>query len=598
MEMNQKSILIVEDEAIVSMDLEKRLTSMGFTVLDKVTCGEEAISKANRFLPDLILMDIHLKGEMDGITAAEKIKDNQDIPIIYLTAFADTETLERAKITEPFGYLIKPFKERELFSTLEMALYKANTERKIKENEELLTRIFQSISDGIVITDEKNRITSVNSGALKLSGYKREELLGVDLGSLYFELRNENETPSPGNRYFLKQKSGTSIPAEISEAPLKGKKGDTAGSVLVFRDISERVHYEEELVRAREEALAASKAKSDFLATMSHELRTPLNSIIGLTELLLEKKKPEDEESEDLSIIYNSGKNLLFIINSILDYQKLESGNLVLEKRIFSLKKMMQEVVKEFHPWADRKGLSLSLTTSFGSDLWVSSDSRKISQIIRNLIHNSIKFTVQGSVKVEGRLEEEKEINLLHIIVKDTGIGIPKEKLEIIFQAFVQVDNTYTRHFEGSGLGLTIVKQLTELMGGKVWVLSGGKGGSEFHIRIPLEYVKHGSSPKGEGSMGTGEDSLEVRSQIKFLNLKEPEGLKALSEFYVSFKDLLNKEEYETIITKAKNLRNSLKKEGSKELSDLLLKIILSCRNKTRGKLEYCQELLEDLIKE
>jgi CheY-like chemotaxis protein len=180
-------ILVVEDEHIVAMDLMSRLRNLGYEVPDSASSGEEAIEKAGRWRPDLVLMDIFLNGEMDGIQAAEQIRSRYNIPIIYLTAYADTNTLQRAKVTEPFGYVLKPFDERELLTTIEMALYKYRIEQRLKDSERWLATTLKSIGDGVVATDQDGHIKFMNPVAEDLTGWKQDEALGKSLIDIFLK---------------------------------------------------------------------------------------------------------------------------------------------------------------------------------------------------------------------------------------------------------------------------------------------------------------------------------------------------------------------------------------------------------------------------
>ncbi len=168
--MTRARVVVVEDEKIVALEIIDRLKSLGYDVPGSASTGEDAIRCADQFRPDLILMDIKLKGPMDGIEAAEQIRAKFGIPVVYLTAYADDDTLQRAKIAEPYGYLLKPFEERELYTNIEMALYRAKMERKVKEHEQHLTTILKSIGDAVIVTDSEGRVTFINDAAERIIG--------------------------------------------------------------------------------------------------------------------------------------------------------------------------------------------------------------------------------------------------------------------------------------------------------------------------------------------------------------------------------------------------------------------------------------------
>jgi PAS domain S-box-containing protein len=261
-------ILVVEDEHIVAMDLMSRLRNLGYEVPDSASSGEEAIEKAGRTRPDLVLMDIFLNGEMDGIQAAGHIRSRYNIPIIYLTAYADSNTLQRAKVTEPFGYVLKPFEERELLTTIEMALYKYRIEQRLKDSERWLATTLKSIGDGVVATDQDGRIKFMNPIAKSLTGWKQEEALGKGLIDVFRLVSAETLQPldNPVNRVLqqgaviglstnavLVSRAGKETPVYDSAAPIKDDDGTTAGVVLIFSDITERKRAEEALCRKNRE---------------------------------------------------------------------------------------------------------------------------------------------------------------------------------------------------------------------------------------------------------------------------------------------------------------------------------------------------------
>ncbi|EKO07772.1 response regulator [Leptospira interrogans] len=259
----------------------------------------------------------------------------------------------------------------------------------------------------------------------------------------------------------------------------------------VWHEITERKVYEDSLKRAKEIAEAASKAKTDFLAMMSHEIRTPLNGVIG-TVSLLEGTFLNTEQKEYLDIIKSSGQNLLILLNDILDLSRIESGQLKLEIQPVSPEKLTNEVVNLFRPMAEEKGLVVESEVSFNVPNWIISDPYRLRQVLTNLIGNSIKFTEKGKIHLSVEAEKFPNDKLRLIFhVKDTGIGIAEEKLELLFRAFSQVDSSTTRKYGGSGLGLTISKKLAELMKGEITVKSQVNSGSEFSLSILTEKLEY-----------------------------------------------------------------------------------------------------------
>lgn len=251
-------ILVVEDESIVAMDIESRLRSHGYST-SVAYSGKGAVKKAEEVMPDLILMDIMLNDEIDGIQAAEQIKSSFDVPIVYLTAYSDPNTLQRAKITQPFGYIIKPFSERELHIAIEIAIYKHGMEKRLKESERWLSATLRSIGDAVIATDERGVIKFINLFAEALTGWKQEEAAGVPLEDVFNiingETRERVENPITkvkreglffglADHNMLISREGTEIPVEIIGTPILDEKNNMVGTVLVFYDTIARKRME------------------------------------------------------------------------------------------------------------------------------------------------------------------------------------------------------------------------------------------------------------------------------------------------------------------------------------------------------------------
>ena len=255
-------ILVVENENIVAKDIQNTLIKLGYVVPALAASGEEAIKKADEFNPDLVLMDIRLKGDIDGIEAAQQIYTHFKIPVIYLTAYADEETLERAKVTGPLSYIIKPFEKRELHTTIEIALYKHQMERQLKENQQWLLTILESISDAVIANDAKGCVTFMNPTAEVLTGWKQEESIGknsteifnivheisrIPIESPVAEVLSEGSIVNSLAQTLLLTKDGKEIPIDRSAAPIKDDTGTIKGAVMIFRNITERKQAEKQL---------------------------------------------------------------------------------------------------------------------------------------------------------------------------------------------------------------------------------------------------------------------------------------------------------------------------------------------------------------
>lgn len=263
--MAETRILVVEDESVVAKDIQWSLKGLGYAICGWASSGGEAIQKAGDLKPDLVLMDVVLKGEMDGIEASEHIRKNFNIPVIYLTAYADEHTLQRAKVTEPFGYILKPFEERELHTTLEVALYRHKTEKAIREKEQWLSTTLKSIGEGVITTDILGNVTFMNSVAESLTGWREVGALGKKVDEI-FVIHNESgrivEHPVAQCQrrkagvgpdvHTLLSGNGEAVLLEDNAAPIKNEDGGIIGYVLVFRDITDRKQNQELLKKERE----------------------------------------------------------------------------------------------------------------------------------------------------------------------------------------------------------------------------------------------------------------------------------------------------------------------------------------------------------
>ena len=282
--MTKASILVVEDEQIVAKDIAARLQRRGYLVVGIASTAQEAIEGAGTHLPDLVLMDIMLKGDVDGIAAADQIRDLYDIPVVYLTAFADDQTLARAKVTDAFGYILKPFEERELTITIDMALYKHRMETRLRESERWLSTTLRSIGDGIIAADTTGAITFLNAVAEDLTGWRTEEATRRQLSEV-FHTAFENVAGRSGGPTVLVSKDGKRIPIEESAAPIKDSRGQTKGIVVVFRDVTEQ--------RRAQDALQVSEAR------LAGIIASAMDAIITIT-------------SEQQIVLFNAAAEQMF----------------------------------------------------------------------------------------------------------------------------------------------------------------------------------------------------------------------------------------------------------------------------------------------
>lgn len=471
-------VLLVEDESVVALDIERQLRGLGYEIVGSVDNGPDAIRLSREQSPDLVLMDIRLKGDMDGIDAASAILGDLDIPVIFVSAYSDEQSVIRAKKSTPYGYVLKPFQERELAIAIELAIYKHRTERELASGRELLTRTVAAISDAVVTTDADGGIRFFNPAAERLAG-----LSDGDQGADFARRIPIESVPTEGRTELeLHRPDGSVVPVDVASSDL----GFGAGRVHVIRDMSLARAAKNRLIQAKRHAEEAARSKSEFLARVSHELRTPLNSILGMTDLALERAEDE-EQAEYLSVVKSSAQALNRLIGDILDFSRIDSGSIEIEEVDFTLSELLEESVGQAFREAEKKSLPMYLYLDPSCCRVVRSDRRLIRQVLAALLANAVKFTDEGEVSVEALCYRDgaghAEITLS---VRDTGTGIPADLTDEVFKPFAQGDAVMTRTYGGSGIGLAMVDRIVSALGGSCDVKSVEGEGSAFIIRLPV----------------------------------------------------------------------------------------------------------------
>jgi PAS domain S-box-containing protein len=503
-------VLIVEDEYIIAANLQENLESLGYGVLDIVSSAVEAIEAAIELHPDLVLMDVQLQGEMDGIQAAEQIWNHLKIPIIYVTGHSDQSTVERAKITFPFGYILKPVKGKELYVAIETALNRY-------EREQLLDNVLKNIGDGMIVVNTHGHILFLNRSAELLTGWQQHEARDRELTEVFNIISEASRLPIANvaiaamqqditvflsERILLITKDGTTLPITDSVAPIKDHKDSITGAVLIFRDDTQRQLQEEHnqalqrtqvLQRQREELERLNQLKDDFLSTVSHELRTPLANIkmaVQMLEVTLVQQRKGNSEtnaiisqmSKYISIVRDQCNQELNLVNDLLELQQIEANTYPLKQTAIELEAWIFHVLETFQ---ERAQCQQQLYINLSPDLPVLVANLTIlTRIFTELLTNAFKYTPPGKeITIAAHAQSENRIQL---IVSNTGVEIPVDELMRIFEKFYRIPTGDRYQYGGTGLGLALVKKLVTYLGGSIWAESGA-GQTRFVVELPIQ---------------------------------------------------------------------------------------------------------------
>jgi PAS domain S-box-containing protein len=370
---------------------------------------------------------------------------------------------------------------------------KTNIINHMRLHRDVLVALSQKTENALFISSMDGIIVDVNTMVLQMMGYKEYELINKDFSILRKVELTEEEIANGlltihQNKFWSSEadlvcQNGEIIHAYISIGMVE--QGSMKFLVYRVRNKTEEIKTHLALVQARDEAEAAVKAKSNFVATMSHEIRTPLNGVLGMAQLL-ENTDLDEKQSDYVHTILKSGSSLMILINDILDFSKMESGNTILNPTSVDIRDKICEIADLLRPHAESKGLTLSVDIDMSVPDKLLIDGTRLQQVLLNLMGNSIKFTEMGFVKI---CCKSKVIDAQHAAVcmeiEDTGIGIPNDKVASLFDSFSQVDSTISRKYGGTGLGLAISRQIVNLMGGSIKVESTLGVGSKFIVHLP-----------------------------------------------------------------------------------------------------------------
>jgi len=417
-------------------------------------------------------------------------------PETYLRQTRDGKTLEVRTRPLPDGGVVRTFTDMTDYVKAQHAL---------AHKEAQLRALVNNIPDRIWLKDADGRYLLSNPAHQRQHGLREEDVVGKTAHDLF--------GPQEGERYRVADRKAMESDApvvyedrltdprtgrmqyfELVKVAMRNDAGECIGLLGIARDITARKETEAVLIAAKEAAEAGNRAKAEFLANMSHEIRTPMNAVIGMSDLLLDTPLTATQR-EFAETIRTSGDALLVLINDILDFSKIESGHLELERVPVNLAECVEGALDLTSGPAAVKGLDLLYWIEDDVPRAIYGDLTRLRQVFINLINNAVKFTQKGEVVVTlSRREGADGAPLLHAAVRDTGIGIPADRLDRLFQVFSQVDTSTTRQYGGTGLGLAICRRLIELMGGRIWVVSVAGEGSTFQFEIPYQVVPSGPS--------------------------------------------------------------------------------------------------------
>lgn len=523
-------ILIVEDEYILAIILKENLESLGYEVLDIIDSGEIAMATAARLRPNLVLMDIRLRGETDGIQAAEQIWQELQIPVIYVTGYSDRSTVARATLTSPFGYILKPVREKELYVAIQTALHQY-------EREQFLNAVLQSMGDGVIVVDMDLRIQYLNQMAEFLTGWPLAEVRGRSVTEVIcfmdessqeiiehpaYSAIQQNSTIYLNGHTLLVTRDGNTIPVADSATPLKNHQGELTGSVIVFRDDTQRRLLEErnfateraQLLETQMSELQRLDAlKDDFLATTSHELRTPLANIKMAISVLQERltrsassaiEQGTNAQAIDryFTILRDQCDQELRLVNDLLDMRSMQADAYHLDPTPLQLQDWLPSITESFRERSalQQQEFQLEIAPDFPA---IVADPSSLNRIISELLNNACKYTPpNGTIQVIAQpaalgvtapaltatsgISVTPPMPAFQLIVRNSGVDLAREELLKIFDPFYRIPSKNPWKQRGTGLGLALIKKLVAYLQGTIAVTS-DQGWINFIVQLPID---------------------------------------------------------------------------------------------------------------
>lgn len=489
-------ILVVEDEVIVARTITQQLQQLGYAVLGTASSGAAAIAKVAETQPDLVLMDIVLKGEMDGVTAATQIRAQRDIPVIYLTAYADDSTLQRAKLTQPFGYIVKPFTVQDLRVAIEIGMFKHQMAQELQENRDQLATLLNSMGDAVIATDAEGQITFMNPAAEVLTGWQEAEAVDKAVTEIFQVINEVTELPieNPVAKVLqdhevvylddftqLVTKTGQRIPIGDSASPLKRATGEVSGVVVVFGDMSDR-RQTELLAKALAKEKELNRLKSQFVSTVSHEFRNPLAAILFSAQLLeMSDRLSEEKRRSYLQLIKSSVRSMNQLMEDVLVIGQADADRLGYNPTRLDIEGFCRNLIEELvmvkgaeHP------IQFYVTGTYRQGCV---DERLLRYILTNLLSNAMKYSpINAEIRFDLMIDAETDTATFQI--QDQGIGIPQAEQTQLFDSFFRASNAHA--VQGTGLGLAIVKRCVDTHNGQIAISSEVGVGTTITVTLPL----------------------------------------------------------------------------------------------------------------
>ncbi|NIM13459.1 MAG: response regulator [Candidatus Aminicenantes bacterium] len=498
--MDAAKILIVEDETIVALDIKRRLVKLGYDVAAVVATGEEAIEKVEETPVDLILMDISLPGDIDGIEAAKRIQGRFDIPVVYLTAHSDKATLERAIVTEPFGYIVKPFDKKTLYAAIEMAIYKQRMKVKIKEKDENFRNLAENTRDGILIATVDGSHVYANQRATEITGYSASQLLKICLGEFVDLDDNGRVSENWLDETFVHKRSEKTIRRENGAITLEMTATKTIWQgqpalLVLFGDISQIKRAEEE--RDRLLAYMEQARKMEALGTLAggiaHDFNNILSIILGFTELAMLEIPGESTAYPKLERVIYACLRASDVVKQIMTFSHLAGGDLK-PVRISPLIKETLRLMRITIP----STVEIREYIALESDVALA-DLAQINQVFINLCNNAVDAMREKGGVLEVTLEEV-EIeegagmsipglepgHFIKLTVADTGHGMGPQLMKRIFEPYFTTKDVG----EGTGMGLAVAHGIVGVHGGTITVQSEPGKGAAFNVYLPKSEIE------------------------------------------------------------------------------------------------------------